>query len=186
MVVRLKPNHEEGDSRKAEQLEDFGVIGAMKIYTIKRTQFLPISLQEAWDFFSTPNNLEKITPKHMGFNILYRSGGEKMYPGQLIRYKVYGLPFIPMHWVTEITHVQEPNYFVDEQRFGPYALWHHQHQFKEMTGGVEMVDEVNYGIPLGLLGRLANLMFVGRTVNAIFDHRYKVLEEYFADKVKVS
>ncbi len=186
MVARVKPNHEEEDSRKAEQLGFFSVIRAMKIYTLKRTQFLPISLQEAWDFFSTPNNLEKITPKHMGFNILYRSGGEKMYPGQLIRYKVYGLPFIPMHWVTEITHVQEPNYFVDEQRFGPYALWHHQHHFKEVAGGVEMVDEVNYGIPLGPLGRLANLLFVGRTVNAIFDHRYKVLEAYFADKVNIN
>ena len=154
----------------------------MKIYNLKRTQWLPITLQEAWDFFSTPDNLEKITPKHMGFHILYRSGGQKMYPGQLIRYKVNGLPFVPMHWVTEITHVQEPYYFVDEQRFGPYALWHHQHHFKEVNGGVEMVDEVNYAIPLGILGRFANLVFVEREVNAIFDHRYKILEEYFSKK----
>lgn len=151
----------------------------MKIYNLKRTQVLPISLQEAWDFFSSPANLEKITPAHMGFHILYKSGGDKMYPGQLIRYIVNGLPFIPMHWVTEITHVQEPNYFVDEQRFGPYALWHHQHHFRSVTGGVEMIDEVNYAIPLGPLGRLAHSIFVGRAVNAIFNHRYKTLEQFF-------
>lgn len=154
----------------------------MKIYTIKRRQFLPLSLPEAWSFFSSPANLEKITPKHMGFRILYQSGEGKMYPGQLIRYKVNGIPFIPMHWVTEITHVLEPHYFVDEQRFGPYALWHHQHHFKEVTGGIEMTDEVNYAIPFGPLGRLANVLFVRREVNAIFNHRYKVLEHLFADQ----
>ncbi|HNP94525.1 MAG TPA: SRPBCC family protein [Cyclobacteriaceae bacterium] len=151
----------------------------MKIYNLKRTQFLPISIKEAWDFFSSPANLSKITPKHMGFKILYMSGGPKMYPGQVIRYIVNGLPGIPMNWMTEITHVQEPYYFVDEQRFGPYALWHHQHHFKEVDGGVEMTDEVNYAIPLGLIGRLANWLLVAREVNRIFDHRYEVLESYF-------
>lgn len=154
----------------------------MKIYHLKRTQFLPISLEEAWDFFSSPANLSRITPAHMGFNILYRSGGEKMYPGQLIRYKIQVIPFVPMHWVTEITHVQEPHYFVDEQRFGPYALWHHQHRFKAVAGGVEMTDEVNYAIPLGILGRLAHLLFVGREVNAIFDYRFKILDDLFNHK----
>jgi ligand-binding SRPBCC domain-containing protein len=151
----------------------------MKIYNLKRTQFLPISLGEAWDFFSTPRNLAKITPAEMGFHILYVSGGEKTYAGQIIRYKVQIAPLINVQWVTEITHVSEPYYFVDEQRFGPYALWHHQHHFKEVPGGVEMTDEVNYAIPLGLLGQLANTIFVGREVNRIFDHRYKVLEAYF-------
>ncbi|MBX2917263.1 MAG: SRPBCC family protein [Cyclobacteriaceae bacterium] len=154
----------------------------MKLYTIKRTQFLPISLNEAWEFFSTPRNLAKITPAEMGFHILYVSGGEKTYAGQIIRYKVQILPGIKTHWVTEITHVNEPIYFVDEQRFGPYALWHHQHHFKEVPGGVEMTDEVNYAIPLGLLGRIANALFVGREVNRIFDYRFKVLEEYFKKK----
>ncbi len=102
-----------------------------------------------------------------------------MYPGQLIRYKVNGIPFIPMHWVTEITHVQEPRYFVDEQRFGPYALWHHQHHFIEVTGGVEMTDEVNYAIPYSFLGQVANFLFVEREVNTIFNHRYKTLEAFF-------
>lgn len=151
----------------------------MKIYTLQRTQFLPISMAEAWDFFSTPRNLSKITPEHMGFNILYVSGGEKTYAGQIIRYHVQILPGIMVHWVTEITHVQEPEYFVDEQRFGPYALWHHQHRFKAVAGGVEMTDEVNYAIPVGFLGRLAHWLFVGREVNRIFEHRFTVLERYF-------
>lgn len=136
-------------------------------------------MAEAWDFFSTPRNLSKITPEHMGFNILYVSGGEKTYAGQIIRYHVQILPGIKVHWVTEITHVQEPEYFVDEQRFGPYALWHHQHRFKAVAGGVEMTDEVNYAIPVGFLGRLAHWLFVGREVNRIFEHRFTVLERYF-------
>ncbi len=115
----------------------------------------------------------------MGFNILYISGGDKAYAGQIIRYHVSVLPGIKVHWVTEITQVKEPSYFIDEQRFGPYALWHHQHHFKEVPGGVEMTDEVNYAIPLGPLGRLAHFIFVGREVNRIFDHRFKVLEEFF-------
>jgi ligand-binding SRPBCC domain-containing protein len=154
----------------------------MKIYTLTRTQTLPLSLAEAWDFFSSPANLEKITPEHMGFKILYKSGGNKMYAGQLIRYIVNVLPFIPMHWVTEITHVSEPTYFVDEQRFGPYALWHHQHRFKETEDGVEMTDEVNYAIPLGVLGRVAHALFVKREVNRIFNHRYATLEAYFSKR----
>jgi len=156
----------------------------MKMYHLKRTQFLPISLEQAWDFFSTPKNLSKITPEHMGFKILYISGGDKAYAGQIIRYHVSILPGIKVHWVTEITQVKQPIYFIDEQRFGPYALWHHQHHFQEVPGGIEMIDEVNYAIPLGILGRLAHLFFVGREVSRIFDHRYKVLEEYFKEDNK--
>lgn len=154
----------------------------MKIYNLTRKQILPISLDEAWGFFSSPNNLSKITPREMGFKILYISGGAKTYPGQLIQYKVKIAPGISVNWVTEITHVREPHYFVDEQRFGPYALWHHQHHFQEVEGGVVMTDEVNYGIPLGLIGRLANWLFVERQVSAIFDYRYSILENYFKDK----
>lgn len=152
----------------------------MKIYSLKKTQILPIGIEEAWGFFSSPRNLSKITPDQMGFKILHISGGEKMYCGQIIRYMVNVLPLISVHWVTEITHVNEPQYFVDEQRFGPYALWHHQHHFKVVPEGVEMTDEVNYAIPLGPLGRLAHWFFVGREVNAIFNHRFKVLEKYFS------
>jgi ligand-binding SRPBCC domain-containing protein len=151
----------------------------MKIYNLKRVQFLPVPLTEAWDFFSTPKNLSKITPVHMGFKILYMSGGDKAYAGQLIRYKVNVLPGIAVHWVTEITQVKEPHHFIDEQRFGPYALWHHQHHLKEVPGGVEMTDEVNYAIGYGFIGRLAHWLFVGNEVNRIFNHRYTVLEQYF-------
>jgi len=151
----------------------------MKIYNLKRVQHLPISLSEAWNFFSTPKNLSKITPAHMGFSIEYSSGGEKTYAGQIIRYRISILPGFSSTWVTEITHVHEPFYFVDEQRFGPYRLWHHQHWFNEVPGGVEMTDEVNYAIPFGPVGRLANRVFVAREVNRIFDHRYRTLENYF-------
>jgi ligand-binding SRPBCC domain-containing protein len=154
----------------------------MKIYNLKRTQFLPITLAEAWEFFSSPRNLAKITPEHMRFKILYISGGEKTYAGQIIRYKVNILPGIAAQWVTEIKQVHEPYHFIDEQRYGPFALWHHQHHFKEVPGGVEMMDEINYAIPLGWLGRFAAFIFVEREVNTIFDHRYKVLEAYFSNK----
>ncbi len=154
----------------------------MKIYQIKRTQTIPISQDEAWDFFSSPKNLTVITPKKMNFKILSMSGGDKMYAGQIISYKVNVLPLVRMRWVTEITHVQKPDYFADEQRFGPYALWHHKHHLKAVEGGVEMTDEVDYAIPFGFLGRLAQWLFVGREVNAIFDYRNEVLENYFKKK----
>jgi ligand-binding SRPBCC domain-containing protein len=152
----------------------------VKIYNLQRKQILPISLEEAWSFFSSPKNLHKITPDNMGFDIRYMSGGHNAYPGQIIIYKIKILGGLLVSWVTEITHVQDKSYFVDEQRFGPYALWHHQHHFKTTDEGLEMTDEVNYAIPFGFVGRLAHWLFVERQVNAIFDHRYKVLETYFA------
>jgi ligand-binding SRPBCC domain-containing protein len=151
----------------------------MKIYNIKSIQFLPITLLEAWEFFSSPKNLKDITPAHMKFDIKYISGSAKMYPGQIITYKLQPIPGIPVLWTTEITHVDELKYFVDEQRFGPYAFWHHQHVFKEVENGVEMQDEVNYAIPLGVLGRLAHWFFVEKKVKGIFKHRFEVLEKRF-------
>lgn len=152
----------------------------MKIYNLRKEQFLPISLQEAWAFFSSPKNLAKITPEHMNFKILYQSGGDKAYAGQIIRYQINVLPFVPVHWVTEITQVKEPFHFIDEQRFGPYALWHHQHHFEEVKGGVLMTDEVNYAIPFGILGRFAHRLFVAKEVNRIFEHRFRTLEDFFS------
>ena len=151
----------------------------MKVYKLISTQLLPITLDQAWDFFSSPKNLALITPKEMNFKILSISGGEKMYAGQIISYKVNVLPWLRMAWTTEITHVQEPEFFTDEQRFGPYALWHHKHHFKVVEGGIRMTDEVDYALPWGILGRLAHWLFVEREVNRIFDHRNKVLEVYF-------
>lgn len=151
----------------------------MKLYHLKRRQILPVSLEEAWEFFTSPKNLNKITPPEMGFDIRYISGGEGTYAGQIIVYRVKILPGIYTSWVTEITQVKDLQYFIDEQRFGPYRLWHHQHHFRGTKEGVEMIDEVNYVVPLGVLGRLAHWFFVGRKVNAIFDYRYKVLESLF-------
>ncbi|MFN8277048.1 MAG: SRPBCC family protein [Chitinophagales bacterium] len=149
----------------------------MSAYRIQYTQFLPISLETAWDFFSSPDNLREITPAYMNFRILSRAGGEKMFPGQIITYKVSPIPFISMFWMTEITHVAPLQYFIDEQRFGPYDLWHHRHEFKAVEGGVEMLDEVHYKIPLGPLGQLANWLFVRRQLEGIFEYRKRVLEE---------
>jgi ligand-binding SRPBCC domain-containing protein len=151
----------------------------MKIYHLKRVQFLPISIQQAWDFFSTPKNLGLITPPEMNFEIKHISGSEKMYAGQIIRYRVRIKSWLTVDWMTEITQVNAPYHFIDSQVSGPYKLWHHQHHFKEVNGGVEMTDELHYAIPYGFVGRIANAVFVAREVNAIFDYRYKVLETYF-------
>ena len=151
----------------------------MKIYTLTKKQFLPITLEQAWDFFSSPVNLKKITPEYMGFKITSDLGDGKMYPGQIISYIVTPVLGIPMSWTTEITHVVDKKYFVDEQRFGPYSLWHHQHWFREVEGGVEMTDIVNYGLPLGFLGRIANSIFVQNKLQEIFDYREKVVGQYF-------
>lgn len=152
----------------------------MAVHTLKRVQYLPVSLEKAWDFFSSPRNLKEITPSHLGFQI--KSDTEflqEMYPGQVITYTVKPLLGIPLFWMTEITHAETGKFFVDEQRVGPYAIWHHQHHFKPVPGGVEMTDLVHYKVPLGLLGRLANFLFVRRQLNEIFDYRFRKLEELF-------
>ena len=103
----------------------------------------------------------------------------KMYPGMIITYIITPLPGIKMNWMTEITHVKEKEYFVDEQRFGPYALWHHQHHFKEVKGGVLMADILNYAIPYGFIGRIANSLLVAKKISVIFDYRKKAIENLF-------
>ncbi|MFN4233572.1 MAG: SRPBCC family protein [Bacteroidia bacterium] len=150
----------------------------MKIYTLKTKQIIPVSLDEAWDFFSSPKNLKTITPPYMGFDITSETE-EKMYAGQIITYTVRPLFNIPMTWVTEITHVKDKEFFVDEQRFGPYALWHHKHFFKEIEKGVEMTDRVDYALPLGILGQIAHPIIVKNKLKEIFDFRYKKVEELF-------
>lgn len=152
----------------------------MNFYSIKSTQHLPISLEEAWDFFSSPNNLAKITPPDMGFIITSdKKDGEKMYAGQIITYILKPMLGIPVKWMTEITHVKEGEYFIDEQRFGPYKLWHHRHSFKKTATGVEMHDEVNYVLPFGILGTMAHNLFIRKRIEYIFEYRTKVLEQQF-------
>lgn len=138
-------------------------------------------MEAAWDFFSNPANLQTITPNNLGFKIISKHHGSRMYPGQIIEYKVSPVLGIPMYWMTEITHVETGKYFVDEQRFGPYALWHHQHHFKEIEGGVEMTDIVHYRIPLGFLGRIAHKLFVKKQLEQIFNFRKKKVEELFGN-----
>lgn len=151
----------------------------MRVYKFEKKQVLPITLDKAWEFFSTPVNLKRITPPYMGFEILSDLGDGKMYPGQIISYIVTPLLGIPMRWTTEITHVMDKKYFVDEQRFGPYSLWHHQHWFKEVPEGIEMTDIVHYAIPFGFIGRIANRLVVRAKLEEIFDYREKVVAEIF-------
>ncbi len=153
-----------------------------KVYSFKTIQLIPTDIKTAWDFFSNPNNLKNITPNNLGFKVISKYQGDKIYPGQVIEYKVSPVLGIPLYWMTEIIHMEDKKYFVDEQRFGPYSLWHHQHHFKETNGGVEMTDIVHYKLPLWLLGDIANSLFVSRQVNAIFDYRYKKVEEMFVTK----
>lgn len=136
-------------------------------------------MDEAWDFFSTPLNLQEITPDDMNFNILTDIKGEKMYSGQVINYKVQPFPMVSMRWTTEIKHVEDRKYFVDEQRFGPYSFWHHKHFFEEVEGGVLATDIVDYALPFGPIGRIANALFVRAKLEHIFDFRFKKLEEMF-------
>ncbi|MDR6805790.1 ligand-binding SRPBCC domain-containing protein [Dyadobacter sp. BE34] len=142
-------------------------------------QWMPISLDEAWAFFSNPANLKEITPSQMGFVVTSSHHSGEMYAGQIIRYIVRPLFGIPLKWCTEITHVVDKQYFVDEQRFGPYAFWHHQHRFTEQNGGVLMEDILHYKVPFGILGRLVDRMIVNREVNTIFAYRRKILSERF-------
>lgn len=152
----------------------------MKIHTLHTKQNLPITLEQAWNFLSDPKNLKTITPSYMGFHIL--SGADRpMYPGQIIQYIVTPVLGIKTKWVTEITHVVDKKFFVDEQRFGPYALWHHKHFIKEIQGGVEMEDIIDYKVPFGILGQMAHPIIVKPKLEEIFAYRQKKLIELFGD-----
>ena len=151
----------------------------MAFYQFTATQKIPASIEQVWDFISSPNNLKEITPAYMGFEITSPGLPEKMYPGMIISYKLSPLLGIKMTWVTEITQVEHHRYFVDEQRIGPYSLWHHQHHFKAVPGGVEMTDLVHYRLPLGILGKLAHVLFVKKQLQTIFDYRIQKLGELF-------
>ena len=151
----------------------------MAFYQLRKEQFIPASLDEVWDFVSRPSNLKQITPEHMGFDITSEDLPDKMYPGMIITYNVKPLFGIKMRWVTEITQVEEKRYFVDEQRSGPYSMWHHQHILEEVEGGVLMKDIVSYKPPMGFLGAIANRVMIRRQLEAIFDFRIKALEKKF-------
>lgn len=149
------------------------------VYALEARQFLPIQLNEAWSFFSAPGNLAKITPGKMGFKITSGTPG-KMFSGQIITYKINISPLFSSNWVSEITHIQNKTYFVDEQRFGPYSMWHHEHHFEEAENGVQMFDRVTYKIPFGFIGHLAHSLFIKKQLKHIFSYREQILKEMFA------
>jgi Uncharacterized conserved protein len=154
----------------------------MVIHQLKTVQLIQADLETVWDFISSPRNLKHITPDYMGFEIITPDLSEKMYAGQIIQYIVKPLFNIPLHWCTEITHVQPLEYFVDEQRQGPYALWHHQHHLVPTVQGIEMTDIVHYAVPLGRLGDVLTASLVRKKLEEIFNFRYKALETYFSQK----
>lgn len=152
----------------------------MQAYHLRFSQLLPITLDEAWDFFSSPLNLAKITPTDMAFTVTSEMAeNQKMYAGMIVTYKVSPVAGIKLDWMTEITQVEDKRYFIDEQRFGPYKFWHHQHHFKEIAGGVEMNDILTYGLPMGIFGKIANSIFVANKVKEIFAYREKKVTELF-------
>lgn len=150
-----------------------------RLYTLSATQSIPASVEEVWDFMSSPVNLREIAPAYMGFRIMTPDLAPRMYPGMIISYQITPLLGISMNWVTEITHVTEHAYFVDEQRYGPYRFWHHQHFIRPIPGGVEMKDLVHYKVPMGWIGDLANTLFVRKQLEQIFAYRYRKIEERF-------
>ncbi|MBS3992895.1 MAG: SRPBCC family protein [Bacteroidetes bacterium] len=153
----------------------------MKVYSYQTQQLIYTSLETCWEFFSSPLNLEKITPHKLGFKIIGKRP-DKMFPGQLIQYTVSPILGLKLNWLTEITQVKEHQYFIDEQRFGPYKLWHHQHRFKETEQGIEMIDIVEYALPFGFLGRILHKIFIRKQIEEIFIYRKKVIEELFPKK----
>ncbi len=144
-------------------------------------QFIDRPLEQVWSFFSRPENLNAITPEEVSIEILSDLSGVEMYEGMIIQYNIAPLLGIKMNWVTEITHIKEKQYFIDEQRFGPYAFWHHQHWFEAKDEGTLMKDILHYKVPYGVIGTLANALFVEKMVNQIFSYREEVLDKVWPE-----
>ena len=151
----------------------------MNIYKLQKQQLIKAPIQAVWDFFSSPANLAKLTPPYMKLQVTSGPLPDYTYAGQIITYKVSPLLGVPLSWMTEITHVERYKRFVDEQRFGPYKLWHHQHHFSEHSNGVLMTDIVHYALPLWFIGSLAHSLFVKKQLQGIFDYRCQVIEQEF-------
>jgi ligand-binding SRPBCC domain-containing protein len=150
------------------------------VYTLKTVHNLPISLSEAWEFFSNPANLPLITPPQMRFEITSDTEVKEIFSGQIITYRVSPMVGMRTNWVTEITQVKEKQYFIDEQRFGPYAMWHHRHHFEQTSSGVKMTDEITYKVPGWFIGHIANTLLVKRKLLALIEYRRKKLNEMFS------
>ncbi len=154
----------------------------MSVYRKKWESFIDADLDAVWDFFSRPENLNKITPPEMNFEILNDIDGRKMYPGMIIQYRVRPLLNIPTTWVTEITEIEEKKYFIDDQRVGPYKMWHHEHHFEKRGRGVLMTDLLHYSLPAEPLGSMFMGRFISKKVDGIFEYRNQVLPKLFPSK----
>ena len=152
-----------------------------KIHILKSIQKVPVSVEEAWGFFSNANNLAAITPPFLNLKIDKQAFSNEIYPGQIITYRVKPMFGIPLFWMTEISHVERLKLFVDEQRKGPYSIWHHQHHFKEIEGGVEMTDVVHYSVPFSIFGSIAHTLTIKKQLKDIFTYRYYKVNELFGD-----
>ena len=152
-----------------------------KVYSLYSKQNVPAPIGDVWKFFSDASNLLNITPPHLNLKVTNEIYGDEVYAGQVMTYKVKPLLGIPFSWMTEIRHVEPLKYFVDEQRKGPYKLWHHQHHFKTIEGGTEMIDIVHYRLPMGLLGSMANEWMIKKELRKIFSYRYNKIIELFGE-----
>jgi ligand-binding SRPBCC domain-containing protein len=151
----------------------------MKPFVLERIQILPTTIETAWGFFSDPANLNRITPPAMDFRIT-SPPQTTTYAGQILTYTLRPLFGISMTWTTEITHVSEPYFFVDEQRFGPYRFWHHQHFFREVPGGVEVRDLVHYLLSHNQMAGLVNRFIVAPRLKKVFNYRTQALNGIFS------
>jgi ligand-binding SRPBCC domain-containing protein len=154
----------------------------MKVYKLETVQHVNATIEECWDFFSSPKNLQTITLDNMSFEI-QDFDGKRMYPGQVITYTLKPVFGIKINWMTIITVSEENKYFVDEQRFGPYSLWHHKHFFEKTETGTKMTDVVHYALPFGYLGRIMNTFVVKNKLKTIFDYRRTKIEKLFNTKI---
>ena len=152
-----------------------------KVYRLYSRQNIPATLEEVWRFFSDAKNLLAVTPPHLNLKVTNEVYGETVYAGQVMTYNVKPLFGIPLSWMTEITHVERLKYFVDEQRKGPYKLWHHQHHFEKIEGGVQMTDIVHYRLPFGFIGSFANGLIIKKELEKIFSYRYQKINELFGE-----
>ncbi|MCA9508376.1 MAG: SRPBCC family protein [Myxococcales bacterium] len=147
------------------------------MHIIEYRQNISVSLHDCWEFFSAPQNLKILTPPHLGFSD--KNDAQPMYPGQIIIHQIKPLLGIPIEWVTQITHVKIFDYFIDEQRFGPYKFWHHEHRFQESSDGTRIIDRIHYQLPFGPLGNLMNWLKVRRDLEKIFDYRQQKIVQIF-------
>jgi ligand-binding SRPBCC domain-containing protein len=150
----------------------------MKVHSLSQEQALPISRDEAWEFFSSPRNLEEMTPPGMGFKIVSLPS-ETLYEGEIVQYSVKALPGIWIPWVSEIKAVVEGECFVDDQISGPFRFWHHRHSFVSVEGGTVVRDLIHYAVGFGPFGEIARHLVVKRQLDGMFQHRRSTLEKKF-------